>query len=115
MRNGQHIYSGWLNQHIIAHGVVDSDRKKAYFLSWVGPETYELINKLFSASELNAASFDDVTGKLDEHFKQSLHEQAASYQFYQCKMKPGQTCMSVPEIGVPQLQEDWTHQVSLSL
>ena len=80
-----------LNQHIIAHGVVDADKKKAYFLSWVGPEIYELINKPFSASELDAASFDDVTGKLDEHFKQSLHELAASYTFYQCKMKPGQT------------------------
>ena len=57
----------------------------------MGPETYELINKLFSASELDAASFDDVTGKLDEHFKQSLHELTASYTFYQCKMKPGQT------------------------
>ena len=80
-----------LNQHIIAHGVVDADKKKAYFLSWVGPETYELINKLFSASELDEASFGDVTGKLDEHFKQSLHELAASYTFYQCNMKPGQT------------------------
>ena len=39
-----------LNQHMIAHGVVDADRKKAYLLSWVGPGTYELINKRFSAS-----------------------------------------------------------------
>ena len=68
-----------------------TQEKKAYFLSWVGANTYELINKLFSASELDAASFDGVTGKLDEHFKQSVHELAASYTFYQCKMKPGQT------------------------
>ena len=27
----------------------------------------------------------------DEHFKQSVHELAASYTCYQCKMKPGQT------------------------
>ena len=68
-----------------------STQEKTYFLSWVGANTYELINKLFSASELDAASFDDVTGKLDEHFKQSVHELATSYTFYQCKMKPGQT------------------------
>ena len=80
-----------LNQHMIAHAVGDQHKKKAYFLSWVGANTYELINKLFSASELDAASFDDVTGKLDEHFKQSVPELAASYTFYQCKMKPGQT------------------------
>ena len=80
-----------LNQHMIAHAVGDPHKKKAYFLSWIGANTYELINKLFSASELDAASFDDVTGKLDEHFKQSVHELAASYTFYQCKMKPGQT------------------------
>ena len=60
-------------------------------VSEVGSETYELINKLFSASELDAASFDDVTRKLDEHFKHSLHELAASYTFYQCTLKPGQT------------------------
>ena len=80
-----------LNQHMIAHAVVDQHKQKAYFLSWIGADTYELINKLFSASELDAASFDDVTGKLDEHFKHSLHELAASYTFYQCKMIPGQT------------------------
>ena len=84
-------YMQRLNQHMIAHAVGDPHKKKAYFLSWVGANTYELINKLFSASELDAASFDDVTGKLDEHFKQSVHELAASYTFYQCKMKPGQT------------------------
>ena len=60
-------------------------------VSEVGSETYELINKLFSASELDAASFDDVTRRLDEHFKHSLHELAASYTFYQCTLKPGQT------------------------
>ena len=84
-------YMQRLNQHMIAHAVGDQHKKKAYFLSWVGANTYELINKLFSASELDAASFDDVTGKLDEHFKQSVHKLAASYTFYQCKMKPGQT------------------------
>ena len=84
-------YMQRLNQHMIAHAVGDQHKKKAYFLSWVGANTYELINKLFSASELDAASFDDVTGKLDEHVKQSVHELAASYTFYQCKMKPGQT------------------------
>ena len=84
-------YMQRLNQHMMAHAVGDQHKKKAYFLSWVGANTYELINKMFSASELDAASFDDVTGKLDEHFKQSVHELAASYTFYQCKMKPGQT------------------------
>ena len=84
-------YMQRLNQHMIAHAVGDQHKKKAYFLSWIGANTYELINKLFSASELDAASFDDVTGKLDEHFKQSVHELATSYTFYQCKMKPGQT------------------------
>ena len=61
-------------------------QEKAHFLSWIGADTYELINKLFSAPELDAASFDDVTGKLDEYFKQSLHELAASNTIYQCKM-----------------------------
>ena len=88
---GGGAYMQRLNQHMITHAVGDQHKKKAYFLSWVGANTYELINKLFSASELDAASFDDVTGKLDEHFKQSVHELAASYTFYQCKMKPGQT------------------------
>ena len=49
------------------------------------------INELFSASELDAEYFDDVIGNLDEHSKQSLHQLAASYTFYQCKIKPGQT------------------------
>ena len=50
-------YMQRLNQHMIAHAVGVQHKKKAYFLSWVGANTYELIDKLFSASELDAPSF----------------------------------------------------------
>ena len=82
-----------LKPHMIAHShtVVDPNKNKAYFLSWVGANTYELINKLFSTSELATVTFDQVVQKLNEHYKESVHELAASYQFYQCRMKPGQS------------------------
>ena len=41
-------YMQRLNQRMIAHAVGDQHKKKTYFLSWVGANTYELINKLFS-------------------------------------------------------------------
>ena len=84
-------YMQRLHQHMIDHAVVDQHKKKTYFLSWVGANTYELINKLFSTSELATVTFDQVVQKLNEHYKESVHELAASYQFYQCKMKPGQS------------------------
>ena len=90
-------YMQRLNQHMIAHAVGDQHKKKAYFLSWVGANTYELINKLFSASELDAASFDDVTGKLAEHFKQSVHELAASQQTHNVPLTLAQGYILVTE------------------
>ena len=65
MRNGRHI-----STTVKPALIVDADKIKAYFLSWVGSETYKLINKL-----------------------------AASYTFYECKIKPGQTYGDLRCIG----------------
>ena len=71
--------------------IVDPNKKKTYFLSCIDANTYGLANKLFGTSELGAVTFEQVVQKLDEHYKESLHELAASYGFYQCKMKPSQS------------------------
>ena len=69
----------------------DVDPNNKNFLSCIGANTYGLANKLFSTSELAAVTFEHVVQKLGEHYKESLHEPAASYGFYQCKMKPSQS------------------------
>uniref|UniRef100_A0A915IY67 Uncharacterized protein n=1 Tax=Romanomermis culicivorax TaxID=13658 RepID=A0A915IY67_ROMCU len=33
-------YLSWLNQHFEAHKVIDDGQRRAFFLSWVGPEIF---------------------------------------------------------------------------
>ena len=78
-------------QHLDIYGISAAERKRACLLSWVGPETYSLLRNLFGATDVTTQTFDALSAKLSEHFKDTIHVQAARYAFYNCKMQPGQT------------------------
>ncbi|CDW60294.1 hypothetical protein TTRE_0000866001 [Trichuris trichiura] len=46
------VYFARLGQHFEAHRVVSDNRKRAFLLSWVGSDTFELLQKLFSGEEI---------------------------------------------------------------
>ena len=79
------------NHHLAIYGISNMEKKRACLLSWVGPETYSLLRNLFGAADVSAQTFDALTEKLSTHFKDSIHVQAARYEFYNCKMQPGQS------------------------
>ena len=49
-----------LNQHFEAHKVENDDQKCAYFLSWVGTETFELLQKLSGNKGVSKESYQDL-------------------------------------------------------
>jgi len=80
-----------LNQHLELHNVTDQAKKRAFLLSCLDPETYNLLKNLFGEVNVSDQTFDNVVQKLSTHFTSSVHVQAARYSFYNCTMMPGQS------------------------
>ena len=50
-----------------------------------------LLKNLCGSTDINSQSYDQLTKTLTDHFKDSVHVQAARYEFYNCNMKPDQS------------------------
>ncbi len=79
-----------LNQHFKAHQVQAEHQKRAYFLSWVGAETFELLQKLNGDIYVSTQTYSVLVDSLSHHFKSKTHVLAARYEFYRSHMKPDQ-------------------------
>lgn len=82
-------YIQQMELHFVAHGVEDLKLKRACLLSWIGAETFELLQKLCD-NDLNGKSFSDLIDKLNKHFVEKQHILAARFKFYSIRMKPSQ-------------------------
>jgi len=80
-----------LTQHFSACSVQAADRKKAYFLSWAGTHIFEVVKNLFGSENLDQQTYEQITEKLTEHFKQKCHIVAAQYKFFKRQMRDSQT------------------------
>ncbi|XP_017480324.1 PREDICTED: uncharacterized protein K02A2.6-like [Rhagoletis zephyria] len=83
-------YVQQLEHHFIANNVTEDTMKRASLLSWIGTETFELLQKL-SDNNLEGKSFSEVKSLLDSHFIEKQHILAARFKFYSIRMKPSQT------------------------
>ena len=77
--------------HLDVYNVSSDEKRRACFLSWVGMETYALLQNLFGDEDISRKSLQELTERLSVHFKEVVHVQAARYAFYNCKMQPGQS------------------------
>ncbi|XP_055916130.1 uncharacterized protein K02A2.6-like [Eupeodes corollae] len=84
-------YLKQLEQHFEACGVSEDKQKRAFFLSWIGSDNFETLQKLYGGEDLSTKSFKELTEKLSEHLVSKIHVLAARYQFHKTSMKPGQT------------------------
>jgi len=73
------------------YNVSSDEKRRACLLSWVGPETYALLQNLFGDEDISRKSLQELTEQLFVHFNEVVHVQAARYAFYNCKMQPGQS------------------------
>lgn len=84
-------YNMRLKQHFIAYNVTSDDQKRAYFLSWVGSETFILLQKLFGLSDVGTQTYSDILDTLTNYFKSNTHVLASRYKFLKTDMKPHQS------------------------
>ena len=82
---GQYIEK--LDQHFVLHNATDLDKKRAFLLSSLDPETYKLLQNLFGELNVSEQTFADLVEKLSNHFKREIHVQASRYSFYNCQME----------------------------
>jgi len=75
--------------HFIANKVTDVKVQRACFLSWIGTETFELLQKLCD-NDIGEKSLEDLVSKLNDHFVAKQHVLAARFKFYSIRMKSGQ-------------------------
>ena len=79
--------------HLNIYDISSDEKKRACLLSWIGAQTYELLENLFGDKKISQQSYKDLTTKLSTHFQDSVHVQAGRYAFYNCKMQTGESYM----------------------
>ncbi|KAL7724915.1 hypothetical protein ACLKA6_020051 [Drosophila palustris] len=84
-------YLQQLSQHFVAYSVLTAEKQKAYFLSWVGTDVFELVKNLFGSENLDQQTYAQITEKLTEHYKEKRHIVAARYEFFKRQMRDSQT------------------------
>uniref|UniRef100_A0A5S6QLW9 Cullin N-terminal domain-containing protein n=1 Tax=Trichuris muris TaxID=70415 RepID=A0A5S6QLW9_TRIMR len=84
-------YIGRLEQHFEANRITDNAQKRAYLLSWIGNECFELLQRLFSREDFGQQSYECLVAALTEHWASKTHILAARFQFNQTKMEPEQS------------------------
>ncbi|XP_037929169.1 uncharacterized protein K02A2.6-like [Teleopsis dalmanni] len=84
------VYIQQMHQHFVAHQVKEDVLKRACFLSWIGTETFELIQKLCD-NNIENKSFGELLAKLDNHFVEKQHILAARFKFHSIRMKANQS------------------------
>ena len=80
-----------LDQHFVLHNVTDLDKKRAFLLSSLDPETYKRLQNLFGELNVSEQTFADLVEKLSNYFKRAIHVQASRYSFYNCQMEANQS------------------------
>ncbi|XP_037813440.1 uncharacterized protein K02A2.6-like [Lucilia sericata] len=90
-QNDFDTYKRQLEEHFKAYGVEDNDKKRSFFLSWVGDKTFHLLQKLIGKNILQNASYTELISNLDDHYKTKIHVIKSRYEFYKREKHEGET------------------------
>ena len=74
-----------------ANGITDADKKRAVFLSVVGPASYKLLRNLISPARPDEKTFEELVEVLQNHYSPKPSETLQRYRFKQRSRKPGET------------------------
>ena len=80
-----------LEQYSIANGVKNATKKRAIFLSTIGPKTYKLLGSLVAPSTPGEKSYDDLVKALSDHYCPPPSEIVQRYHFHTRARQPGET------------------------
>ena len=84
-------YAERLDHFFAANGVTDETRKRAIFLSVVGPKTYKLLSSLIAPTKPGDKSYVDLVKALTNHHNPPPSETVQRYRFHSRFRQPGET------------------------
>lgn len=87
-----HQYRQRLNFHFEAYDV-KPEKRKAYFLTWIGARSYALLETLVSPKELSdpSTTYIDLISLLDQRYDDTRNILSATYDFYTCFRQDGES------------------------
>ncbi len=71
-----------LEQFFIANDITDAPKKRAVFLSGIGPSTYSLLRNLMTPDVPSSKTYDELKATLSAHFKPKTLVIAERFRFY---------------------------------
>jgi len=85
------LYIERFEMFIVANGITEDDKKKATFLSLIGPKTYGLLRSLTTPDKPKDKTFEALTQLLKNHLSPPPLEIAETYRFHQRNQLHGET------------------------
>ena len=81
-------YTERLEEHFIAHGITNADKRKAVLLSSCGSETYQLMKSLSAPEKPSAKSFADLVKLVKDYLQPAPSAIVQRYTFHSRVQKP---------------------------
>ena len=84
-------YAERLGHFLIANGITGGDRKRAVFLSVIGPKVYKLLGSLVAPAKPGEKSYKDLVKLMSEHHNLPPSEIVQRYKFHTRNREPGES------------------------
>ena len=83
-------YTERLNHFFVANGIADAEKKRAVFLSVIGPATYKILRNLTAPQKPGEESFEDLVERLSKHYRPAPSEIVERCKFHSRYRRPGE-------------------------
>ena len=80
-----------LEQYLIANGVEDADKKRAVFLSTIGPQAYKLLSSLVAPAAPSEKSYRELVQAMKDHHSPPPSEIVQRYRLHTRFRQQGET------------------------
>ena len=80
-----------LEQYLIANGVEDAGKKRAVFLSTIGPQAYKLLSGLVAPAAPSEKPYQDLVKAMTDHHSSHPSEIVQRYRFHTRFRQQGET------------------------
>ena len=80
-----------LEYFFTANGIEDGAKKRAVFLSVVGPATYKTLRNILSPAKPGEKEYSELVEKLSQHYRPAPSEIVERFKFHSRSRKPGES------------------------
>ena len=85
------LYVERLEHFFLANGISDADKKRAVFLSVIGPTTYKILRSIVSPAKPGDKEYSELVEKLSQHFRPTPSEIVERFKFHSRVRKPAES------------------------